>query len=118
MDFFKINGKQIKPPKEISVSPEVLDKSERTADGTLVVDIIGTKRKVDLSWEYMSQEDMTILQAEIGGGAFSEIEFHDNAKGELVAITARSDGLTYMPHFDWVKARMMWKSVTLSFKER
>ena len=47
MDFFKINGKQIKPPKEISVSPEVLDKSERTADGTLVVDIIGTKRKVD-----------------------------------------------------------------------
>ena len=45
MDFLLINGKAIKPPKEITVSPEVLDKSERTADGTLVVDIIGTKEK-------------------------------------------------------------------------
>lgn len=118
MDFFKINGKEIKPPKEITISPEVLDKSERTADGTLVVDIIGTKRKIDLSWEYMSLEDMARLQTEIGGGAFSEIAFHDNATGELITITARSDGLTYMPHYDWAKSKLMWKSVMLSFKER
>lgn len=118
MDFFKINGKDIKPPKEITVSPEVLDKSERTADGTLVVDIIGTKLKIDLSWEYMSQEDMARLQTEIGGGAFSEIAFHDNTTGELVTITARSDGITYMPHFDWPNGKLMWKSVTMSFKEK
>lgn len=118
MDFFTINGKTIKPPKEITVSPEVLDKSERTADGTLVVDIIGMKRKVDVNWEYMSVEDMKILQMETGGGAFSELTFHDNATGELVTITARSDGITYMPHFDWTRGKIMWKSVSLSFKER
>ena len=118
MNFFEINGKATKPPKEISVSPEVLDKSERTANGTLVVDIIGKKRKVDVSWEYMSQEDMALLQKEIGGGAFTEITFHDNQTGEPVTVTARSDGLSYMPHYYWTKGKIMWKSVTLSFKER
>lgn len=57
MDFFKISGKKIKAPTELTVSPEVLDKAERTVDGTMVVDIIGTKRKVDVSWEYLSKED-------------------------------------------------------------
>lgn len=118
MKFFEINGKTVKPPKEISVSPEVLDKSERTANGTLVVDIIGTKRKVDLSWEYLSQKDMAVLQHEISIDAFSEISFHDNQTGELVTMTARSDGLSYMPHYDWTHGKIMWKSVTLSFKER
>ena len=118
MDFLLINGKAIKPPKEITVSPEVLATSERTADGTLVVDIIGTKRKVDANWEYLSAEDMMTLQKETGGGAFTELTFHDNATGELVTIAARSDGITYMPHYDWARGRIMWKSVSLSFKER
>lgn len=118
MNFFKINGKTIRQPKEITVSPEVLDKSERTADGTLVVDIIGTKRKVDANWEYMTAEDMKTLQTETGGGAFSELTFHDNATGELITMTARSDGITYMPHYDWAHGKIMWKSVSVSFKER
>ena len=96
----------------------MLDKSERTADGTLVVDIIGTKRKVDANWEYLSAEDMMTLQKETGGGAFTELTFHDNDTGELVTIAARSDGITYMPHYDWARGRIMWKSVSLSFKER
>lgn len=73
MDFFKVNGKKIKAPTEITVSPEVLDKAERTVDGTMVVDIIGTKRKVDVSWEYLSKEDMTTLTKAIGGDKFAEI---------------------------------------------
>lgn len=67
MDFFKVNGKKIKAPAELTVSSEILDKAERTVDGTMVVDIIGTKRKVDVSWEYLSKEDMTTLTKTIGG---------------------------------------------------
>lgn len=57
MEFFKINGKSIKAPTEISISYEELDKAERTVDGTMVVDIVGTKRRVDVSWEYLSTDD-------------------------------------------------------------
>lgn len=118
MDFFKINGKKIKAPTELTVSPEVLDKAERTVDGTMVVDIVGTKRIVDVSWEYLSKEDMTVLTKAVGGDKFAEITFHDNGTGDLVTMTARSEGLTYAPHYDWAKAKLMWKSVSVSFTER
>lgn len=118
MEFFKVNGKSLKAPKEISVSSETLDKAERTVDGTMVVDVIGTKRRVDVSWDYISQEDMTILTNAIGGDKFTEIAFHDNKTGQLVTMTARSEGLTYQPHYDWAKSRIMWKSVSATFSER
>lgn len=118
MEFFKVNGKKIKAPTELTVTPEVLDKAERTADGTMVVDIIGEKRKVDVNWEYLSKEDMTALAKAIGADKFAEISFHDNGTGDLVTMTARSEGLTYQPHYDWAKAKITWKSVSVSFTER
>ena len=66
MDFFSINGKSIKAPTEMTISPEHLDKAERTMDGTMVIDIIGTKKKVDVSWEYLTKEDMKTLATESG----------------------------------------------------
>ena len=118
MEFFKINGKVIRAPTELAVSFETLDKAERTVDGTMVVDIIGTKRKVDVSWEYLSKEDMTTLTKAIGGDKFAEIAFHDNTTGSLVTMTARSEGITYQPHYDWAKGKIMWKSVSVTFTER
>ena len=118
MDFFKISGKKIKAPTELSISPEILDKAERTVDGTMVVDIIGTKRRVDVSWEYLSKEDMTTLTKAIGSDKFTVIEFRDTATSNMVTMTARSEGLTYAPHYDWAKSRLMWKSVSVSFTER
>ncbi len=118
MDFFIVNGVKIKAPSELSISPEVLDKVERTVDGTLAVDIIGTKRKVDISWNYLSKEDMTKLTKAIGGDKFTEIKFHDNTTGNLETMIGRSEGLTYGPHYDWAKNKIMWKSVSVSFVER
>lgn len=118
MDFFKVNGKSIKAPTELTVSPEILDKAERTVDGTMVVDIVGTKRKVDVSWDYLSKEDMTTLTKAIGGDKFAEITYHDNATGILETMMARSEGLSYQPHYNWVKGKIMWKSVSVSFAEK
>ena len=118
MDFFKISGKKIKAPTELSISPEILDKAERTVDGTMVVDIIGTKRRVDVSWEYLSKEDMTTLTKAIGSDKFTEIEFRDIATGNMVTMMARSERLTYQPHYNWAKGQLMWKSISVSFTER
>lgn len=118
MDFFKVNGKKIKAPTDITISPELLDKAERTVDGTMVVDVVATKRKVDVSWEYLSKEDMTTLTKTIGIDKFVTISFHDNGTGSLITMTARSEGLTYQPHYDWAKAKIMWKQVSVSFVEK
>ena len=67
--FFKINSKTIKAPTELTCTTEVLDKSERTMDGTMVVDVIGRKRKVEVAWKYLSKEDMGLLTAETKSGS-------------------------------------------------
>ena len=117
-EFFRINSKQIKAPTEITCSAESLDKEERTVDGTMVVDLIGIKRKVDVSWEYLSKEDMAVLSGEVKSRNFVTIAFHDNATGALTTMTARPKDLAYLPYYDWAKAQIMWKSVAISFVER
>ena len=118
MEFLRVNGLAIKAPSEITVSPENLDKAERTMDGTLVVDVIGTKRKVDVKWEYLSKEDMTILANATKDSAFTMITFHDKATGALISMTARGEGLTYCPFYNWSRGVLMWKSVAITFTER
>ena len=118
MDFFKVNGYIVKSPTEITISPEILDKVERTVDGTMVVDIIAKKRKVDVSWEYLSKEDMTTIVNQIGKDKFLEISFHDNSTGELVTMIARAEGMTYQLYYNWAKSKIMWKAVSISFSER
>ena len=118
MEFLRLNGKAIKAPKEITISPENLDKAERTMDGTMVVDIIGTKRKIDVSWEYLSKEDMTILANATRKETFTQVTFHEKTTAEFITITARAEGLTYSPFYDWAKDKLLWKGVAVTFKEK
>ena len=118
MEFFKINGTAIAAPTEISISLESLDRAERTMDGTMVVDIIGEKRKVDVRWEYLSKEDMSKLSAAIKNSKFATISFHDKETGNITTMIARGENLAYMPFFDWAKNKLIWKSVAVLFKEK
>ncbi len=118
MEFLRLNGKAIAAPKEITVSPENLDKAERTMDGTMVIDIIGTKRKVDVNWEYLSKEDMAILTNATKEDAFTTVTFHDKTTAAFISITARAEGLTYSPYYDWANDRLLWKGVAVTFKEK
>lgn len=118
MVFFRINGKTPKAPTEISLSFEVLDKAERTMDGTMVVDIIGSKEKVDVKWDYLSDADLKLLTKEIGGGTFVTIGYSSPEQSGVKQMTARAEGLTYAPFYDWAMGKLMWQSVSLSFVER
>lgn len=43
---------------------------------------------------------------------------HNGETGELETIVSRAENLTYMPYYDWAKAQLLWKDVSLSFKEK
>lgn len=118
MDFFKINSKSIKAPTSITFSYESLDKEERTMDGTMVVDILGKKRKVKVDWEYLSKTDLKLLVDETSGTTFVTISFNDTNTGALTTMTARAKNLTHEPFYDWARSELMWKSVSIDFEER
>ena len=118
MDFFKINGRTIKPPKDIGHSVEILDKVERTMNGTMVVDKVGMKRKIDVSWDYLDVTNMQILQQEIKKESFVNITYFDSEKAEEVTIETKPSDLSYQTGYDWVKGTVIWKSVSLFFEEK
>lgn len=118
MVFIKINSKSIKQPNEITLSFESLDKFERTMDGTMVVDLIGKKEKVDVRWNYLSDTDMKMLSNEVKGGSFVSVDYCSAENTPMKTIIARATDLQYMPYYDWARKRLMWQNVFVSFSER
>ena len=118
MEFFKINGKMIASPKDVDHSYEILDKIERTLDGTMVVDKIGFKNKITVSWDYLTKEDMMTLRGEIIKDSFSSITYQDSDTGTLATIYAKPKDITYQVGYDWVKSKVIWKNVSVSFEEK
>ena len=118
MVFFKINSKSIKQPNEITLSFESLDKFERTMDGTMVVDLVGKKEKVEVRWNYLPDADMKLLASEIKSGSFVSIDYASAEQQTIKTIIVRATDLQYMPFYEWAKKRIVWQSVVVSFSER
>ena len=117
MEFFKINSKAFKSPTSIEHSFEVLDKEERTMDGTMVVDEIGKKNTVTVKWAYLAKSDMSFLSEELKS-SFVSISFIDKATGLLKTINVRASSPKYQTGYDWVNEQVLWKNVSVSFSER
>lgn len=118
MRFFKINGKTMQSPTEMSVSEEDLNKAERTMDGTMVIDIIGRKTKLNVSWEYLRKDEMCMLREAGSRSMFVTVSYYAPDTGELTTMTARAEGLAFQPYYDWAKAELLWRSVSISFTEK
>lgn len=75
--MIKINGVQIPTPSSYRVGiMDISGNAERTASGLMVRDIIATKRKIELSWNYLSQEDVSKI-LNLVSGAFFKVEYID-----------------------------------------
>jgi hypothetical protein len=116
--FLKINDIVIAPPKEIAYSYENLNKEERSLDGTLLIDIISKKLMLNITWEYLKDSDMKIIENEINESKFVKLEYLDNLTSKLVEIEGSAGEFSYQPYYDWANDRLMWKSVSLTFKEK
>lgn len=61
MALIKIGTTDLPTPSEYSVSINDLTKAERTANGTMTIDRVATKRKIELSWRYLSRNDLQTM---------------------------------------------------------
>lgn len=59
--MIKIDGVVIPTPSDYQVGIMDLSKAERNAAGTMLIDRIATKRKLELSWNYLSKGDLSNL---------------------------------------------------------
>jgi hypothetical protein len=82
MAILKINGIDIPTPSDYNPGIMDLSKAERNANGTMIIERIATKRKLELSWKYLSQQEMSLILTAISPVFFS-VEYIDPQEGGL-----------------------------------
>lgn len=114
--MIKIDGIVIPAPSDLSVGIMDLSKAERNAAGTMVIDRIATKRKLELSWKYLSKEDLSELFTAVSP-VFFTVEYIDpqeNKKkiGMFYAGDRKAGAL------DYINGTIRYKDITVNLIER
>jgi hypothetical protein len=113
--MIKINNVTIPTPSNYSIGIMDLSKSERNANGTMVIERIATKRKIELNYNFITQTDLaTLLQAV--ANTFFTVEYPDSQTGVRTGTfyvgDRTADGL------DYKSGVMRWQNAKFNLIER
>lgn len=74
--MIKFDGITIPNPTDYTVGVMDLSQATRNARGNLVVERIATKRKLELSWDYLNKESLSKL-LKLASPVFFQVEYID-----------------------------------------
>lgn len=82
-EYFKIDGKNMPIPSTINLLSEIIwsKNSGRTSDTTFTGDIVGYKKKLQLSWGILTREELKILQRALKPAFFTVYFLNDETNG-------------------------------------
>ena len=80
--MIKINGSTMPAPSIYSAGLEDIVKAERNMAGTMIIDRIATKRKLELGWSYLTQAQLSSLLQAVSPITF-QVEYPDPQTGAL-----------------------------------
>ena len=114
--MLKIAGITVKAPTELKVGRFDLSKSSRTASGKMVMDIIATKRRVDVVWKMLKDSELQqILDLITANKPFFSLEYPD-AGGTKTMTCYAGDILTSLWHTK--NGIRYWEEVSIAFIEQ
>ncbi|UWG96777.1 hypothetical protein LPY66_18150 [Dehalobacter sp. DCM] len=68
-----INGNAIPIPSSFGIGIQDISKAERNARGTMIIERITTKRKLELGWSYLSKTDLAALLTAVSPVTFTVV---------------------------------------------
>ena len=80
MSLIIIDGVEIPASSEYSVGIQDISKAERNANGTMIIERVATKRKLELSWAYLSKEQVAQVLSAVSG-VFFQVTYVDPEDG-------------------------------------
>ncbi len=113
-----IDGVKIKDTADIRVSPFEIKKTERTASGRLVADVVAVKRSVRIGYSMIWDTDLKKIMDLLSTGVFHQLTYPDVQKGEAHTITVCLDGTVDAQSWRRFGDRRVWKDVTIPLIER
>ncbi|MGX7195151.1 DUF6711 family protein [Enterococcus olivae] len=117
MAHLAIGGVVVKTPKTFSVDIEDIDsESGRNANGDMIRDRVGVKRKLNLEWAPLSDSEIsTILQSV--RNQFFQATYPDPVTGSMETKTFYV-GTRSAPTYSWNSKLPKWEGLTMNFIER
>lgn len=87
MSVLKISGGEMPSPSELTVNIYDITDGERDSTGTMHLDLIATKYKVEAKWNVLKQSDLAKILSAINKITFS-VAFIDPTTGKEKTISA------------------------------
>jgi hypothetical protein len=114
--MLKIAGTTVAAPAELKVGRFDISKSDRVASGKMVMEIIATKRRVDVVWGMLPDDKLaTIIDTITANKPFFTLEYPD-AGGSQTMTCYSGDIMTGLWHT--VGGVRYWEEVTIPFIEQ
>lgn len=114
--MLRIAGVQVASPAELTVGRFDLTKSGRTASGDMVMDLIATKRRVDVVWKMLKDTELQqIISTITANKPFFTLQYPD-AGGAQTMTCYVGDITTSLWHT--LGGVRYWEEVTIPFIER
>lgn len=114
--LIKVNNVEIPTPSECTVSVfDIYESTDRDSTGTIHLDYIATKNKLECTWSYLSQEDLTSLLNTIKAISFN-VTYKDPATGKDVTKNMYKGDRT-IPILDVIDGKNRYKDFKVNFIE-
>lgn len=115
--MFTLNTVTIPSPSSYSVNILDISKADRNANGEMILEIIATKRKLELSYNYLSNTDLSSLLSKFTGNTFFTMVYPDTVTG------AAKSGVFYVSDrkseaIDYQSGVPRWKGISFSLIEK
>jgi len=112
----KIAGVSVKAPTDLKIGRFDLTKSGRTASGKMVMELIATKKRVDITWKMLPDNELQkIIDTITANKPFFSLEYPD-AGGTKTMTCYAGDVVTSLWHTK--NGIRYWEEVSIPFIEQ
>ena len=114
--MLKIAGVTVETPSELTVGRYDITKASRAASGKMMMELIATKRRVDVVWKMLPDSDLKLIIDTITANKpFFTLEYPD-AGGTQTMTCYAGDILTSLWHTK--NGIRYWEDVSIAFIEQ
>lgn len=114
--MIKIDGVELPTPSDYLVGIQDISKAERNARGTMIIERIATKRKIELCWKYLSKEQLSQVLGLVSP-VFFTVEYIDPQENRKKSGTFYC-GDRSVGALDYIKGNIRWKDIKFNIVER
>ena len=115
--MYRVNGVAMPTPKSFTVNIVDLDDgSDRNANGKLIRDRIGTKRKLEIEYQPLDPNKISLILKAISP-VFVEVEFPDPQEGRFITKTMYA-GDKSSPMYSIIKGKPKWSGLKFNLIEQ